>query len=169
MSSISPSVSATGDAAAAATIPPSSLATNNQLDWVTKLFLVIVFLSLFIQLCYIYIVMRREQNNATTLNSESDNNENKNPTGLPIDIINSYHSFPYSKTNNEATMSDHDTTCSICISDYEESEILRMMPQCQHYFHKDCVDSWLKVNASCPICRNSMQPSNNDITLPECV
>ncbi|KAJ3061697.1 hypothetical protein HDU98_002390 [Podochytrium sp. JEL0797] len=34
------------------------------------------------------------------------------------------------------------TTCSICISDYEEGEVLRELP-CGHAFHEGCVDEWL--------------------------
>nr|KYP47610.1 RING-H2 finger protein ATL2M [Cajanus cajan] len=104
--------------------------------------------------------MRRDRN--LNANNIQHGDAQNNTTGLPYNVINSYHTFPYSKTNNVATVYDHETTCSICISDYEESEILRMMPQCRHYFHKDCVDVWLKVHASCPICRNSLVEARNN-------
>lgn len=109
-----------------------------------------------------------QQDNENILSHHGDdNNDNQNHlTGLPINVINSYQTFTYSsKTNNLETIYDHDTTCSICIEDYEDSEMLRMMPQCRHYFHKDCVDAWLKVKTSCPICRNSLvEVRNNDDT-----
>lgn len=45
--------------------------------------------------------------------------------------------------------------CSICITHYAESEHMRELP-CAHAFHCDCIDAWLRVNASCPLCRTSI-------------
>ncbi|XP_062856096.1 uncharacterized protein si:ch211-59o9.10 [Trichomycterus rosablanca] len=44
------------------------------------------------------------------------------------------------------------TDCQICFSDYKKGEKLRMLP-CFHDYHVKCIDRWLKVNATCPICR----------------
>lgn len=46
-------------------------------------------------------------------------------------------------------------TCSICLSEYEAKETLRTIPECQHYFHADCLDEWLRLNGTCPLCRNT--------------
>lgn len=48
-----------------------------------------------------------------------------------------------------------DSTCLICLSEYQSKETLRTIPECDHYFHADCIDEWLKVNSTCPTCRNS--------------
>lgn len=42
--------------------------------------------------------------------------------------------------------------CLICLSEYQESEKLRILP-CSHRLHKDCVDKWLNRNRTCPVCR----------------
>jgi hypothetical protein len=44
--------------------------------------------------------------------------------------------------------------CLICLEKYKEKELYRKLPNCKHYFHKKCIDKWLKSNAICPICRN---------------
>ncbi|XP_061197701.1 E3 ubiquitin-protein ligase znrf3-like [Saccostrea echinata] len=41
--------------------------------------------------------------------------------------------------------------CAICLEEYKESQILRVMP-CSHEFHRDCVDPWLVANRTCPLC-----------------
>ncbi|XP_052170559.1 putative RING-H2 finger protein ATL21A [Diospyros lotus] len=46
-------------------------------------------------------------------------------------------------------------TCAICLSDYRAEEMVRVIPDCSHCFHADCIDEWLRKNASCPVCRNS--------------
>lgn len=50
-----------------------------------------------------------------------------------------------------------DNTCSICLSEYRPKETLKTIPECQHCFHANCIDEWLKLNATCPICRKSPQ------------
>ncbi|MED6179543.1 hypothetical protein PIB30_001834 [Stylosanthes scabra] len=47
----------------------------------------------------------------------------------------------------------NDTICSICLHEYQPKEVLRTITECQHYFHVDCIDGWLKMNATCPLCR----------------
>ncbi|CAJ2676439.1 unnamed protein product [Trifolium pratense] len=49
----------------------------------------------------------------------------------------------------------NDNTCSICLSEYQPKDTLRSIPECNHYFHVACIDEWLKMNGTCPICRNS--------------
>ncbi|XP_040989234.1 putative RING-H2 finger protein ATL21A isoform X1 [Juglans microcarpa x Juglans regia] len=47
----------------------------------------------------------------------------------------------------------NDNTCPICLSEYLPKEELRTIPECNHYFHVNCIDAWLKMNATCPLCR----------------
>lgn len=44
--------------------------------------------------------------------------------------------------------------CGICMEDFVEGESCRVLPTCDHTFHLICIDSWLKLHPSCPICRN---------------
>ncbi|KAG2309740.1 hypothetical protein Bca52824_029488 [Brassica carinata] len=45
--------------------------------------------------------------------------------------------------------------CPICLSEYASNETIRFMPECDHCFHVECIDVWLKIHGSCPLCRNS--------------
>ncbi|KAJ7949401.1 putative Ring finger protein [Quillaja saponaria] len=49
--------------------------------------------------------------------------------------------------------------CSICLSDYLPNDTIRCIPECHHCFHAECVDEWLRMSATCPLCRNSPAPS----------
>jgi hypothetical protein len=87
--------------------------------------------------------------------------------GLDQSVINSYPKFPYFR--KDGNTGSNSTTCSICLCEYKESEMLRMMPECRHYFHMFCLDAWLKLNGSCPVCRNSPLPTPLSTPLSEVV
>lgn len=87
-------------------------------------------------------------------------------TGLDQMVINSYPKFSYSKSKDRG---GGDSVCSICLCEYKEAEMLRMMPDCKHYFHLCCLDAWLKLNGSCPVCRNSPLPTPLSTPLSELV
>ncbi|KAL6495573.1 hypothetical protein OROGR_030136 [Orobanche gracilis] len=55
-------------------------------------------------------------------------------------------------------------TCPICLVDYHPKDTLRCIPQCEHCFHSDCVDEWLRLNGTCPVCRNSPSPARASST-----
>ncbi|KAI9174376.1 hypothetical protein LWI28_016415 [Acer negundo] len=57
-----------------------------------------------------------------------------------------------------------DNTCLICLCEYQPKEILRTIPECNHYFHVSCIDEWLRLNATCLVCRNS--PKGSAIVTP---
>ncbi|XP_022851833.1 E3 ubiquitin-protein ligase ATL6-like [Olea europaea var. sylvestris] len=50
---------------------------------------------------------------------------------------------------------DGERECSICLSEYENRELLGHLPVCNHIFHFDCIKIWLEINRTCPLCRRS--------------
>ncbi|XP_057797058.1 RING-H2 finger protein ATL70-like [Salvia miltiorrhiza] len=56
--------------------------------------------------------------------------------------------------------------CAVCLSDFKESEEVRLLPECGHVFHRSCVDPWLMIHPTCPICRNSPLPTAEPTLLP---
>ncbi|KAJ8534668.1 hypothetical protein K7X08_016396 [Anisodus acutangulus] len=51
--------------------------------------------------------------------------------------------------------------CVVCLNEFKEDEMLRLLPKCSHAFHLDCIDIWLQNNASCPLCRTSISGTTN--------
>jgi integrator complex subunit 11 len=45
-----------------------------------------------------------------------------------------------------------DAECCICLSMYEDGCELHTLP-CNHHFHAPCIVKWLKMNATCPLCK----------------
>ncbi|WOH13813.1 hypothetical protein DCAR_0933324 [Daucus carota subsp. sativus] len=51
--------------------------------------------------------------------------------------------------------------CAVCLLEFEESEYIRTLPVCNHTFHVDCIDIWLRSHANCPLCRTGIfRPSS---------
>ncbi|WCJ40660.1 RING/U-box superfamily protein [Euphorbia peplus] len=63
-------------------------------------------------------------------------------------------------TEKERTISAEDALCCICLNKYADDDELRELP-CIHVFHVECVDKWLKINASCPLCKCELGESSN--------
>lgn len=45
--------------------------------------------------------------------------------------------------------------CVICLEEYEVGGVVKELP-CKHRFHGDCVEKWLGIHGSCPVCRYEM-------------
>ncbi|XP_057786326.1 putative RING-H2 finger protein ATL21B [Salvia miltiorrhiza] len=74
-------------------------------------------------------------------------------SGLDAPTIESYPTTVLGESRRLPKVND--VCCPICLSDYQPKETLRSIPECNHYFHANCIDEWLKLNGSCPLCRNS--------------
>lgn len=77
----------------------------------------------------------------------------KGATDAAIDSLPLISITPATFTTN--LNSAQDATCPICLSEMAVGDEARML-LCKHIFHRKCVDEWLRVNASCPTCRNSI-------------
>ncbi|WWC93814.1 hypothetical protein V866_000650 [Kwoniella sp. B9012] len=53
--------------------------------------------------------------------------------------------------------------CPVCKDDFVVGDEVMRIP-CAHIFHPDCLVPWLKQNGSCPVCRFSLVPEEEDRT-----
>ncbi|KAF3504134.1 hypothetical protein F2Q69_00040763 [Brassica cretica] len=58
------------------------------------------------------------------------------------------------------TLPHEDAECCICLSAYADETELRELP-CGHHFHCSCVDKWLYINATCPLCKYNILKNSN--------
>ena len=94
-----------------------------------------------------------DRNNALQNENEAgnENNNNNNPIVVERTVRIMIVENPNKYFKNDST-----DTCPICIEEMKiepGQEDLAYM-NCEHTYHKDCIVEWLKINSTCPICRN---------------
>ncbi|KAL8237543.1 hypothetical protein R6Q59_018624 [Mikania micrantha] len=70
-------------------------------------------------------------------------------TGLQPSVINALTVVKFIKQSKIVEGTD----CSVCLTEFEEDDTLRLLPNCKHAFHVSCIDTWLRSHTNCPLCR----------------
>jgi Ring finger domain len=74
--------------------------------------------------------------------------------GVDSSIIKSIPVVTFRKgEDGEKTKNVSSHECAVCLADFQEKEIIKVLPGCSHAFHIDCIDTWLQFNVNCPMCR----------------
>ncbi|KAF5761277.1 putative transcription factor C2H2 family [Helianthus annuus] len=96
-------------------------------------------------------------------NDSNESNETEHVRHHVISITNnaldSLPLFTFSSLTGKIAGGD----CAVCLSKFESSDQLRLLPLCCHAFHAQCIDAWLKSNMTCPLCRSTVNPNEEDI------
>ncbi|XP_036612274.1 RING finger protein 215 isoform X1 [Trichosurus vulpecula] len=50
-------------------------------------------------------------------------------------------------------------TCAICLDRFHRNQCLRVLP-CLHEFHQECIDPWLLLQQTCPLCKHNILGSS---------
>jgi len=65
------------------------------------------------------------------------------------------NSLPCSSYVHGSFEREEDTSCVICLTDYIDGDMIRHLP-CKHHYHKKCIDEWLALDKSCPLCKKDI-------------
>lgn len=57
--------------------------------------------------------------------------------------------------------------CVVCLAEFEGNHevqpvLVRVLTVCGHVFHSDCIDMWLELHVTCPICRSDLRSQPNE-------
>ncbi|KAL4283805.1 hypothetical protein GQ457_16G005810 [Hibiscus cannabinus] len=81
---------------------------------------------------------------------------------MPLDpvIMNSLPIFRFKQTAQLGRIyhNGKSTECSVCLTVLEDEDMARILPNCRHIFHAECIDKWLSLHSSCPLCRIEAEP-----------
>ncbi|CAI8615122.1 unnamed protein product [Vicia faba] len=109
-----------------------------------------IFLLIIFHTYYLYLRNRRlsSPNSLTTTTLIEER--------LDSSVLKSLPTFTYSSS----IVTLHD--CAICLSEYTDGHECRMLPNCNHVFHYQCIDAWFTSHSNCPLCRALVQPVSVD-------
>ncbi|KAL5074909.1 hypothetical protein RYX36_013893 [Vicia faba] len=82
---------------------------------------------------------------------------NRRHRGLDSEIIETFPTFVYSAVKGHKigrTLLE----CAVCLNEFQDDETLRLIPNCSHVFHPECIDAWLVNHSTCPVCRANLIP-----------
>ncbi|KAL0370131.1 UNVERIFIED_CONTAM: RING-H2 finger protein ATL57 [Sesamum angustifolium] len=76
---------------------------------------------------------------------------NRKGGGLDPSAVSSLPLVAYGRAAKHPMIDD----CPICLSEFQETETVKLIPYCGHVFHPTCVDTWLSSHVTCPLCRSA--------------
>ncbi|KAL8241000.1 hypothetical protein R6Q59_014355 [Mikania micrantha] len=76
--------------------------------------------------------------------------ESTSPRGLDQSAIDSLPITLHQPATGESE-------CCICLGVFEDGEKVKVLPNCFHAYHCECVDKWLTTHSTCPICRDTIR------------
>ncbi|XVE57424.1 hypothetical protein DITRI_Ditri04bG0089700 [Diplodiscus trichospermus] len=75
--------------------------------------------------------------------------------GLDPELVQTFPTFYYSSVK-EFRREKYGLECAICLGEFSDEDMLRLLTLCCHVFHKECVDLWLESHKTCPVCRREL-------------
>lgn len=108
--------------------------------------------------CFMCVMERRAVQNLASVAPPPPSPPPQAVVGLDESTIESYTKVVLGESKR--LPGPNGATCPICLVDYHPKDTVRCIPECEHCFHSDCVDEWLRLNGTCPVCRSSPSPSH---------
>ena len=69
--------------------------------------------------------------------------------------------LPKKKVDQTMMGSDGKAECSVCMDNVEIGDEVTMLP-CNHWFHEQCINTWLKEHNTCPHCRKGVTAAEGE-------
>ncbi|KAJ9550311.1 hypothetical protein OSB04_014356 [Centaurea solstitialis] len=89
--------------------------------------------------------------------------------GLESSVITSLPILVYKGLENHGRVDEtgpESQECAVCLNMFEDGQMIRVLPNCNHLFHAECIDKWLGSRSTCPICRHEVEPGPTILPLP---
>lgn len=72
--------------------------------------------------------------------------------GIGNALLKTFPTFAYS-VRRPPKMGKGSPFCVVCQFKFRDGQMVRWLPECDHLFHRSCIDEWLTSHKTCPYCR----------------
>ncbi|CDW87640.1 zinc finger [Stylonychia lemnae] len=55
------------------------------------------------------------------------------------------------------TNSTKQNSCSVCFEEFANNQKFKILPNCQHEYHSECINKWLEDEKRCPVCNKNVE------------
>ena len=86
-----------------------------------------------------------------------DGDDSNSNNGISITELNRHTSIETYDSQN----SRHDT-CAVCRESFTTGQPVRRIERCGHVFHTTCMDRWLESHSTCPLCMQTIIPTEDN-------
>ncbi|CAL5184643.1 unnamed protein product [Lathyrus oleraceus] len=145
--------------------PPNHTSSNDLLITVT-VFAVTV--TVFVTIYFIFryrrnsLLRRRLTSSSSSTVLSSGNRISPETASSSSSVVDSLPLFTFSSIKRRSS-SVVSGDCAVCLSRFEQNDLLRLLPICCHAFHAECIDAWLRSNLTCPLCRSAVIASESEL------
>ncbi|AES99137.1 putative transcription factor C2H2 family [Medicago truncatula] len=84
--------------------------------------------------------------------------------GLDNTLLEKFPTFLYSSVKDLRKEKSYSLECAICLLEFDDDSMLRLLTICCHVFHQECIDLWLESHKTCPVCRTDLDSPPNQMS-----
>ncbi|KAG9143360.1 hypothetical protein Leryth_022210 [Lithospermum erythrorhizon] len=111
-----------------------------------SLLAIILIIVVYLIICYIVIDLIGYYG----VSSQHNHPKECNSVGLSVEELQAMACY---YNNNLGRANSSSTCCVVCLKKLKNGELCRVFPDCNHVFHSECIDPWLEMRVTCPVCR----------------
>ncbi|KAL9328488.1 hypothetical protein ACSQ67_003491 [Phaseolus vulgaris] len=86
--------------------------------------------------------------------------------GLDPSLLSAFPTFLYATVKDLRKKKKYSLECAICLLEFDDDSVLRLLTGCCHVFHRECIDLWLRSHKTCPVCRTDLETPASNVQKP---
>ncbi|KAJ6875219.1 RING-H2 finger protein ATL43-like [Populus alba x Populus x berolinensis] len=142
----------------------SNISRPNETPFRTSIAIIVAVLTTIFSVTFLLLLYakhcKRGNGNAISVAGYDINDPNvraaRKHSGIDRAVIESLPIFRFSSLRGQK----EGLECAVCLTRFEPTEVLKLLPKCKHAFHVECVDTWLDAHSTCPLCRYRLDPED---------
>ncbi|EOY34032.1 hypothetical protein QUC31_018625 [Theobroma cacao] len=127
-------------------------------------FPIMLFIGYFLRICYVKIfgvqppldieMGRPSYLSQAAMQGQQPRQQQQTPKRVPAGTVATYKNI-----NQETEANCTADECAMCLEEFIDRDLCKVLSKCKHMYHQRCIDRWLLDHSHCPLCRGSVHGS----------